>query len=245
MLDGRRFSPVYSDHDRSQSPTSSALPKEVVNDSSLSTRTRQQGEDFPPSVEADNDDDEDVYGPTLPSAEGTAIAPARHAGPSNPTLQDIRMKHEEERYEREAAYEARQRTLAAERKAHKLEAKQLQEDIVPRAEPGTRERRLEKKREAAALNRAFAESRRGGSPGAEIGDEVLMGGGARSDLVWLKKERERMERKKNERELRREEILKARMAERAERLKNYRQREEQTISMFRTLAQQRFGTSGE
>jgi hypothetical protein len=41
--------------------------------------------------------------------------------------------------------------------------------------------------------------------------------------------------------LRKEEILRARMAEREERLQEYRSKEEGTMSMLKALAKQRFG----
>lgn len=116
----------------------------------------------------------------------------------------------------------------------------MQDEIAPRAEPGTRERRLEKRREAAAANREFAESRRGGSPAEAIPDADLLGGGE-DDLEALKKAREREKRKKNEREIRREEMLRAREAEREQRLKKYREKEEETMTWLKALAKQRFG----
>lgn len=117
----------------------------------------------------------------------------------------------------------------------------MQDFVAPRAEPGTHERRLEKRWETAAANRAFAESsRRGGSPVEAAPDEELMGSGE-NDLEALKKAREREKRKKNEREIRREEILRARAAEREERVKKYRQKEEETVGWLKALAKQRFG----
>lgn len=78
------------------------------------------------------------------------------------------------------------------------------------------------------------------SPGAaEVPDTELMGGG--DGIESLKKLKEVGERKKNERELRREEIMRARMAEREERLSEYRSKEEGTMQMLKALAKQRFG----
>jgi hypothetical protein len=53
----------------------------------------------------------------------------------------------------------------AELRAHKSALRHLEDEVAPRAEAGTRERQLEKRREAAASNRAFADAR-GGSPEA-------------------------------------------------------------------------------
>lgn len=114
----------------------------------------------------------------------------------------------------------------------------LEDEVAPRAEAGTRERQLEKRREAAAANRSFAEAR-GASPEAAP-EEELMGAGE-SEWASLKKEKERDQRKKNERELRREEILRARAAEREERIQKYREKEDETIGWLQTLAKQRFG----
>lgn len=128
----------------------------------------------------------------------------------------------------------------AEVRTHKSELRHMEDEVAPRAEPGTHERRMEKQREAAASNRAFAESRRGGSPTDAAPDAELMGSGE-NDLDAIKADREREKRKKNEREIRREEILRARTAEREERVKQYREKEEETIGWLKALAKQRFG----
>ncbi|TPR09960.1 Fork head domain family protein [Aspergillus niger] len=62
----------------------------------------------------------------------------------------------------EDAIAARQDSRAqyrSELRSHKSEIKYLQEEVAPRAEPGTHERRMEKRQEAAASNRAFAEAK--------------------------------------------------------------------------------------
>lgn len=128
----------------------------------------------------------------------------------------------------------------AEVRSHKSTLRHMEEDVAPRAEPGTHERRMEKRRETAASNRAFAETRRGGSPTDAAPEEELMGSGE-NDLDAMKSAREKEQRKKNEREIRREEILRARTAEREERVQQYREKEEETIGWLKTLAKQRFG----
>ena len=50
-----------------------------------------------------------------------------------------------------------------------------------------------------------------------------------------------MERKKNEREIRKEEILRARNEEREERMREYRAKEEKTMAGLVALARARFG----
>ena len=73
----------------------------------------------------------------------------------------------------------------------------------------------------------------------EVNDSDLLGGG--DDLDSFKARKQAAQRQKNEREIRREEILRAREAEREERLAGHRQKEEQTMDMLRALAKQRFG----
>lgn len=116
------------------------------------------------------------------------------------------------------------------------EQKAALDELVPRAEAGTRERQLEKKKEVNEKMKSFREK----SPGAaEVPDTELMGGG--DGIEGYKKQKQDFERKKNEREIRKEEILRARMAEREERLQEYRAKEEGTMSMLKALAKQRFG----
>lgn len=67
------------------------------------------------------------------------------------------------------------------------------------------------------------------------------GGGGGDSLEAMKQEREKETRKKNDREVRREEILRARIAEREERMEAYRRKEDETMSVLKALAKQRFG----
>lgn len=124
--------------------------------------------------------------------------------------------------------------------AHKSARRDLEDEVAPRAEPGTHERRLERRRDNAAANRSFAETRRGGSPMDAAPEEELMGSGE-NDLQTIKRTQEKEERKKNEREIKREEILRARTVEREERVQRYRQKEDETIGWLKALAKQRFG----
>lgn len=212
--------------------------------------------------EADNDeeDDEEDYGPNLPSELQITKPGGPSSGPAIPTMQDLDFRKgtpfifssqsdlpmltcppTESAIEDaiEARHDARKQHRA-EVHSHKSEMRQVEDEVAPRAEPGTHERRMQKRQEASASNRAFADSRRGGSPGAAAPEEMLMGSGE-NDLVEMKKEQEKVQRKKNEREIRREEIMRARAAEREERVQQYRQKEEETIGWLKTLAKQRFG----
>ncbi|GFF44199.1 hypothetical protein IFM61606_00988 [Aspergillus udagawae] len=191
-------------------------------------------------LEFDSEDEEE-YGPILPHHEVTAKGrDIPSAGPTIPTIQDLELRKESSVEDAIAARRDARKQLRAETRSHKSEMRQIEDEIAPRAEPGTHERLMEKRREAAAANRAFAESRRGGSPIEAAPDDELMGSGE-NDLDAIKKAQAGEQRKKNEREIRREEILRARAAEREERLQQYRKKEEETIGWLKTLAKQRFG----
>jgi hypothetical protein len=131
---------------------------------------------------------------------------------------------------------ARREDLRYARKVDRKEQKAALDELVPRAEAGTRERQLEKKKEVNEKMKSFREK----SPGAaEVPDTELMGGG--DGIESYKKQKQEFERKKNERELRKEEFLRARQAERDERMQEYRQKEDSTMAMLKALAKQRFG----
>ena len=101
---------------------------------------------------------------------------------------------------------------------------------------------MEKRHQLASSNLSFAQSRRGGSPTEAAPDAELIGNDEEGgDLAAMKRAREKEMRKKNEREIRKEEILRARAAEREERLKTYRRKEEETMDLLKVLAKQRFG----
>ena len=69
-------------------------------------------------------------------------------------------------------------------------------------------------------------------------DSDLMGD---DSIEGYKRRKVEMERKKNERELRKEEQLRARMAEREERLKTAREKESKTMDYLKALAKERWG----
>ena len=178
--------------------------------------------------EEDEDEDNDGYGPALPESGAR-----RRIGPAIPNVQDLQ-------HRRELADEDRSTNLTSlrhERKLDRVTQKQHLEELVPRAEPGSRERQLEKKREAAATNRDFRDAKEGGAV-EEVGDGELMGDdGVDGFKAQVKKE----QRKKSEREVRKEEVLRAREVEREERLAVYRRKEEGTVEMLKGLAKARFG----
>ncbi|KAI1923613.1 hypothetical protein LOZ12_000072 [Ophidiomyces ophidiicola] len=203
------------------------------------TDVRERG--FEVTESLDNEDEES-YGPQLPIDNSSLVLdrpePIERPGPKIPTMQDLQLQRETALLSAQEAQEAQRLSQKHSISSHKSELRQFEEEIAPRAEPGTRERRLEKRREAAASNRTFAESRRGASPG-EAPDAEMMG--EEGDLDSLKRQREKEMRKKNEREIRKEEVLRARAAEREERLKTYRKKEEETMTYLRALAKEKFG----
>ena len=175
----------------------------------------------------EEDDDDDGYGPALPGKE----VATKH-GPSIPSFEDIQQRRELVEEDREA----RIADLRYERKQDRNVQKERLEEMVPRAEPGSRERQLEKKRETTSTNRAFAEAKETGTE--EVADSDLLGDDG-GDAYKAKMKA--MERQKNEREIRKEEVLRARAAEREEKLAEHRRKEAKTMEMLRTIAQRRYG----
>ena len=232
--------------------------------SSLERNSRTQN-NFP-VVESD---DEDAPGPSLPetfsgrlkSLQSTRAGPAvprfrdlelRKGAPPLGTSIDILKYHLASSYGDTVTDSWTSTELAVEdthiagkatrdqRKADREQEKGRLEELVPRATAGTKERMLEKKREKSDANRAFAAGKHDSGGVAEVPELDLLGdedGG----LEGFKKQRNEMERKKNEREIRREEVMRAREAEREERVKQYREKEETTMKTLVELARARFG----
>ncbi|KAF8243054.1 hypothetical protein K440DRAFT_638060 [Wilcoxina mikolae CBS 423.85] len=177
--------------------------------------------------EDESEDDDDEFGPQLPGQERRG---RKRLGPSAPKMEDLELQKayndEDRKYER--------LDLRYERKQDRKAQKERLEELVPRAEPGTRERQLEKKKELNEKMRSFRDK----SPVDEVDESTLMGGGGGESLAQKKAA---LERKKNERELRREQILKARIAEREERVQGMKEKEERTMAMLKSLAASRFG----
>ncbi|KAL6865785.1 hypothetical protein ACO1O0_001883 [Amphichorda felina] len=191
------------------------------------SRRDVRGEEHEPPV---NDSDDDDYGPVLP---GSAAESARRAGPGIPSLQDLSVRNEMLEEDREEDRHA----LRAARKADRAIQKERLDDILPRADAGTRERKLEKRQMVNDKMREFRDKSPGGVEGATEGE--LMGGG--DSLEEYKRAKQREQRKKSEREIRREEIERAKREEIEEKRRAWREREEGTVSMLREIARQRFG----
>lgn len=114
------------------------------------------------------------------------------------------------------------------------------DELVPRAETGSKDRMLEKKREKADSNKAFASAKTEGDGVEDVTEADLIGddGG----IEGFKSQKREVERRKNEREIRREEILRARQQEREQRVNAYKAKEEKTMSGLIALAKARFGS---
>ena len=135
---------------------------------------------------------------------------------------------------------ATRETLRHERALTRKQELARLDELVPRAAPGTKERQLEKKREKAEQNRSFAAAKTEAGGAAEVPESELLGG-EDDGIEGFKRQKREMERKKNEREVRREEVLRARAEEREERVRAYREREEKTMKGLVELARARFG----
>lgn len=142
----------------------------------------------------------------------------------------------------EDAFAAQREDLRYARKADRKMQKEQLEEVAPRAEAGTRDRMLEKKKERADSNRAFAAAKTDGAGVEEVGESELYGADD-GGIEGLRKQKKEMERRKNRREQRKDEMLQARREEREERIQEYRAREARTMSGLVALAQARFGST--
>ena len=135
--------------------------------------------------------------------------------------------------------QAHRQDLRYDRKVDRKQQKEHLDELVPRAEAGSKDRMLEKKREKADSNRAFASAKTEAGGVEEVPESDLLGDDE-GGIEGFKKQKE-MDRKKNDREVRREEVLRARNEEREERMREYKAKEEKTMAGLVTLAKARFG----
>ena len=138
------------------------------------------------------------------------------------------------------ASENRRDDLRYDRRMERKHQKERLEELAPRAEAGTKDRMLEKKRERTDSNRAFATGKIEAGGVEDVADRDLLGG-EDEGIDSLKRRQKDMERKKNDRELRKEEIMRARAEEREERVRAYKEKEASTMSGLIALAKARFG----
>ena len=136
--------------------------------------------------------------------------------------------------------QAQRGDLRFDRRQDRKEQKERLDELVPRAEAGSKDRMLEKKREKADSHRAFASAKTEAGGVEEVPESDLLGD-ADGGIEGFKKRKSDMERKKNERELRKEAILKERAEEREERVQAYKEKEAKTMSGLIALAKARFG----
>ena len=183
------------------------------------------------SKQSDEESDDD-FGPAPP----THLARASGHGPTIPGFNDLTHRNELRDEDNARNRSAHADDVRYERKAERKTQKERMDELAPRADPGSRERQLEKKRETTSTLQSFRDAKEGGD--VEIGESELMGDDGIEAYKAKKKADERI---KNEREIRREEIARARAAEREEALSARRAKEAQTMEFLKQLAQERFG----
>jgi len=197
----------------------------------LSNHDREDDSSSPSSPSSEDSD----YGP--PPPPGTNTRHNRHGksrGPVIPTLEDLALRREEAESEQQSQLTALRQARKADRQ---LQKERLDDVLPPKADAGTRERRLEKR---AALNEKMRAFRDPSPGGQEVNESELIGGGEDS-VAEYKKMMAKEEQRKTERQLRREEAARARAAEREEKIAKAREREERTMVGLRELARRRFG----
>ncbi|KAF1942743.1 hypothetical protein EJ02DRAFT_454045 [Clathrospora elynae] len=180
-------------------------------------------------VEDQSDDD---FGPAPP----TDVARHSGHGPTIPKLDDLTYRNEirdEDRLRTQSDYVD---DIRHSRKTDRKAQKDALDELAPRADPGSRERQLEKKREVTSTLQSFRDAKESGD--VEVAEGDLMGDDGID--VYQKKKKDQ-ERQKNEREIRREEIARAREEERNERLAERRVKEGKTMEFLRQIAAERYG----
>jgi hypothetical protein len=209
------------------------------------TQTTEQSTTEPKDNRHDEEqeDIDDEFGPTLPHSDLilSRVKSSTISGPSIPKFDDLRHARELASDDALTSRKQASKDQRAERKSEQAVRKFHLDEIAPRAEPGTRERQLEKRRELAASNRAFASAKTDPTD-AELPEADVMGG--EEGLGELKRLKEMEERKRTEREIRREEVMRAKREERELRMREIKEKEEKTMEMLREIARVRFGGAG-
>lgn len=171
-----------------------------------------------------------LRGPTL----GPAMPPPP-AGSSGSGSGSAVERLQLEREARDAAYAAERSARHSERRRENREARQDERDDRATG----RDRLVEKRREGNADRREFERAREAGGM-VEIDDDTLMGGqgGGFKDAL---RERERQQQRWQERKGAKVDEKKAEIQDRYQ---AHRQKEDQTMAMFKQLAAARFGGGG-
>lgn len=180
-------------------------------------------------LEEQSDDD---FGPAPP----TNLARHSGHGPTIPKLDDLTYRNELRDEDRARGQSDYVDDIRHERKSDRKAQKERLDELVPKADPGSRERQLEKKRETTSTLQSFRDAKESGD--TEVAESDLMGD---DGIDMYKKKKKEQERQKNEREIRREEIARAREAERNERLAERREKEGKTMDFLRQIAAERYG----
>ncbi|KAF2133102.1 hypothetical protein P153DRAFT_331499 [Dothidotthia symphoricarpi CBS 119687] len=216
-------------------PSMLKTAQDTVQEYSEKSPARESTRRASPQYEQRNEEDaesDDDFGPALPTEM------ARHSGhgPTIPKLDDLTYRNEMRDEDRARDGSNYVDDIRYERKTDRKAQKERLEELVPRADPGSRERQLEKKRETTGTLQSFRDAKEGGD--VEVGESDLMG---EDSIDGYKKQKKEAERKKSEREIRREEIARARDAERDERLAERRAKEGKTMDFLMQIAKERFG----
>ncbi|KAI4698297.1 uncharacterized protein J4E84_001433 [Alternaria hordeiaustralica] len=187
---------------------------------------RKQGEE---EVSDASDDD---FGPAPP----TNLPRHSGHGPTIPNMDDLTLRNELVSSDLTTSQSHYLDSLRHARKTDRQSQKAALDDLIPRADPNTRDRQLEKKREVTSTLNSFRDAKEAGE--VDVPESDLMGD---DGIDVYKKKKKEQERQKNEREIRREEIARAREAERNERLSERREKEAGTMEFLRRIAKERFG----
>ncbi|RPB22813.1 hypothetical protein L211DRAFT_862507 [Terfezia boudieri ATCC MYA-4762] len=185
------------------------------------------------SSSTSSDDDDEIVGPLPPGYDAPGLSKrGKKAAATMPTIEDLDLQKEQITSSRLADLN----TLRASRRADRALQKERLDELLPRPTAGSHEAKLEKKKLLSEKLNSFRDK----SPDMDLPDAELMGGGGGGGgggTDSFKQLKAAKERKKNERELRKEAILRQRMEEREGRLRMHREKEERTIAMLRALAE--------
>ncbi|KAF2633894.1 hypothetical protein BU25DRAFT_325320, partial [Macroventuria anomochaeta] len=116
-----------------------------------------------------SDDSDDDFGPAPP----THLARASGHGPTIPRFDDLTHRNELRDEDNARDRSAHASDTRHERKAERETQKERMDELAPRADPGSRERQLEKKRDMTSTLQSFRNAKEGGD--VEIGESELMG----------------------------------------------------------------------
>jgi hypothetical protein len=179
-----------------------------------------------------SDESDDDFGPAPP----TAVERRKGHGPTVPRLDDLTYRNEMRDEDRARDRYNNADDTRHDRKTERKAQKDRMEELVPRADPGSRERQLEKKREVTSTLQSFRDAKESGD--VEVAESDLMGD---DGIDMYKRKKKEEDRKKSDREIRREEIARARDEERTERLSERREKEAKTMDFLMQIAKERFG----